>query len=1076
MRQFVPSLLLLTIVMTVPTALVAQPNDLCTGAFNVGPGAHAYDSTGAGFDPFGVKISCWDVPVSPSLHDVWFLYTVAATGDVQITATTTHATVIGLYNSTTCASGVLATDEVTCETSLGASTVLTHSVVAGEQFYVRLAGIQGGGTPIFGPGVLNIVELPSLANDNCTSPTPLTLPGSFSYSNAGGTESAGFTCDRNEDVWFVVQPAITGELVVSTYDNFGEHTIYAGPGGPTVCPGDLDQIGGCDQLDSITPVTAGNTYFIRVGPDIMGDPLNGEIVALVRTALTNDDCTTPTPLSVGSTTWVSSAGATPSVGLTCNSTLAWGDIWFEVTPASSGTLTSTFTSDIEPINPTADPAQHAVYQVATAGTCPTDVDQIVCSDMGTVNFAVVAGETYLIRLLDESTQHPLIGELTITLGTANPNDDCSLPFVVGALPASVAIDTTGATADALLTGCSPMNEDVWYAVTPPTNGVLIAAASGSIEATLAIYLPAVSGSCPSSGDELSCGQFPLVGNTVTSAAVVGGETYLIRVSDRTGSVAATGLLDVTLAPPLPNDDCSTPTPVSLGTTAASNGGATVDTTGLSCTQGPDVWYEFLAPSTGTMRLDLTASVAHAIYALPTGPGFCPVDADELECNPVGVSVAFSVTLGESYAIRLGKNEFFAVDMTISNDCDPLTGLTCSYDCVGDNLNLSWNTGAYVNYTVDSSIDGNLASAAALSTLSLQGVTNGLHTITVTGECANGGFASQSCDVLVANSANAGVDVILALEGLSTGGNVGAIDSVSALDAALLGNGATTTVLTLNSFTTFLCLDAFIDNAERVWVLTGTFPNNYLLSATEADYLAGKNAAGIAIYLEGSDHWSFAAPSLLDGRDGVGPSSAGGDDTLTSLDGADSGLADGDFSAQANVGYNQDNLSGTDSTDQLDLTAADAGVSSGAIWQRDDLLDPYVVAVHAIHDTDGGRMVSSSFEFGGFSGDQAALAASYTVALSGPASPPYRRGDANGDGSINIADAVYLLGHLFPIGVANVLECVDAADANADGAINIADAVAVLTALFGSPPLILPFPYPDCGSAFQLGCGFYPGCP
>lgn len=95
-------------------------------------------------------------------------------------------------------------------------------------------------------------------------------------------------------------------------------------------------------------------------------------------------------------------------------------------------------------------------------------------------------------------------------------------------------------------------------------------------------------------------------------------------------------------------------------------------------------------------------------------------------------------------------------------------------------------------------------------------------------------------------------------------------------------------------------------------------------------------------------------------------------------------------------------------------------------------------------------------------------------------PNLVRGDCNVDGSTNIADAVALLGHLFPpAGTPGVvLECRDACDANDDGTLNISDAVVLLSALFGMPPTPLPAPT-LCGidpTADGLDCGSFSACP
>ena len=76
-------------------------------------------------------------------------------------------------------------------------------------------------------------------------------------------------------------------------------------------------------------------------------------------------------------------------------------------------------------------------------------------------------------------------------------------------------------------------------------------------------------------------------------------------------------------------------------------------------------------------------------------------------------------------------------------------------------------------------------------------------------------------------------------------------------------------------------------------------------------------------------------------------------------------------------------------------------------------------------------------------------------------PRFRRGDANADGSVDIADAIATLGALFT-GEGAIL-CNDAADSNDDGIVNISDAVATLGYKFGGDG---PLPTPGAES-----CGF-----
>ncbi|MGE3166572.1 MAG: FG-GAP-like repeat-containing protein [Planctomycetota bacterium] len=92
-----------------------------------------------------------------------------------------------------------------------------------------------------------------------------------------------------------------------------------------------------------------------------------------------------------------------------------------------------------------------------------------------------------------------------------------------------------------------------------------------------------------------------------------------------------------------------------------------------------------------------------------------------------------------------------------------------------------------------------------------------------------------------------------------------------------------------------------------------------------------------------------------------------------------------------------------------------------------------------------------------------------------------RGDCNGDGANDIADAVFLLGNLFAgPGGATPLPCRDACDTNDDGANNIADVVRLLSSQFGMPAEPLPAPTFACDidptDTDALGCETFAACP
>ncbi len=90
-------------------------------------------------------------------------------------------------------------------------------------------------------------------------------------------------------------------------------------------------------------------------------------------------------------------------------------------------------------------------------------------------------------------------------------------------------------------------------------------------------------------------------------------------------------------------------------------------------------------------------------------------------------------------------------------------------------------------------------------------------------------------------------------------------------------------------------------------------------------------------------------------------------------------------------------------------------------------------------------------------------------------PNLKRGDSNASGAIDIADAIFMLTHLFAHGPAP--SCKDAGDANDDGKLDIADAIALLSHLFAAAGPLKP-PFSECGidpTMDQLGCASYVPC-
>ncbi len=85
----------------------------------------------------------------------------------------------------------------------------------------------------------------------------------------------------------------------------------------------------------------------------------------------------------------------------------------------------------------------------------------------------------------------------------------------------------------------------------------------------------------------------------------------------------------------------------------------------------------------------------------------------------------------------------------------------------------------------------------------------------------------------------------------------------------------------------------------------------------------------------------------------------------------------------------------------------------------------------------------------FTGNAETYSAYGNVVVMGE-TPEYSTGDANGDGTINVGDPVYLINHIFKSGPAPVP--LEAGDANCDTAVNVGDAVFLINFIFnGGPP-------------------------
>ncbi len=389
-------------------------------------------------------------------------------------------------------------------------------------------------------------------------------------------------------------------------------------------------------------------------------------ITVTPAAPTNDLCPNATFATEGSY-----SGYTATANLDGSSNCGTGgtgqgkDVWYRYQASAAGTVNiNTCGSSYDTV-------------LSLHSSCPgTTANQLACNDdngsgngacggglQSGLNFTTAAFATYYIRIAGYSGAS---GSYILNIvPIAPPNDDCaSAPTIT---PGTYTGSTGFANTDGAATcGYSQSAPDVWYAITPATDGLArLDTCSSSYDTVLSVYT-----GCPGNLDnEIACNDDAPVFTACTSTLqsvvnvpVSAGATYYIRVSGFNGR-NGTYTLHYNLGA-FANDTCDNPTPVTFGTYTFDNTGATTDgPTEANCAfccgdlqVNQDIWYSIVAPCERTITIDTFGSsfdTKLAVYAS------CPFGADSaIVCNDDFVGTQSQVTLapvaGTLYLIRVGS--------------------------------------------------------------------------------------------------------------------------------------------------------------------------------------------------------------------------------------------------------------------------------------------------------------------------------------------------------------------------------------------------------------------------------------
>lgn len=554
-------------------------NDFCDGAQSAGCGStflfeNNENATG------GSSTSCLG-----SIGDgLWYTY--VGTGEtvtVEVTTDGTWEAQIDVYESSdgTC-------DNITCVNGEGAGTNPVQNEFGGELGVVYFINV---GPWINGdPG--GQYDL-SLTCSTC-------LPATFNLV-VDATACPDFSIDVNiSSLGSATTVSISNDVNGSTVDNvgLGVHTLTGfAPGDGTVNVTVTD-----DADPSCTVVVA-----ISV-PAVCPPSNNNCSTADVLTTNPDLSCTE----SLSGTVLNATASGVPDI---CAGTFD-DDVWYVF-------IATNPVHQIQ-VNNITGSSTDLVYELFS-GTCGALVSQI-CHDTPNAGFTasgLTPSEAYFIRVATWSSTGSQTTTFDICVGTPPPppdNDNCATATELIVNPDLSCTESApgslfNSTGSGVAETCSgTFDDDVWYFFEAAATSHIIQVNNLAGSATDIVF-QLLSGTCGALS-QIQCHDTPNTGFTASGLTI--GLTYYIRIASWTPTSGQTTTFDIcinSLPPPPANDACANAVSLNVGANgtcpAAATSGSTHSSTAdgtFSCdATGPNngVWYSFVAPTSGSLNLNVT---------------------------------------------------------------------------------------------------------------------------------------------------------------------------------------------------------------------------------------------------------------------------------------------------------------------------------------------------------------------------------------------------------------------------------------------------------------------------------------
>jgi hypothetical protein len=526
---------LISLFITMDSALAAPPNDNCASATPIG------EVTNLAFD---TSQATQDGTFMPG-PNIWYVYTPTCTGGITISLCgSSYDTQLAVYNSTSCPPSPL--NRIRCNDDYpgcGSSSEVNFYATAGSHYLFEVGGYSGTDK---GTGKINISCNPKTAqpsNNNCNQ-AKVIIPGNkfafdISYANFDGSG----VCMSGPNIWYIYSALYSSNITVSlcgsSYDTmlavYNSGSCYPPPSSLIECNDDF-----CGLASQITfAAVAGHQYLIEVGGFGCNVKTGDGFITMTSDTTpptpSNDNCTNAAPIgNVTNQAFDTTTATFDGPGL-C---VTGPNIWYLYTATCTNQVTvSLCGSSFDTVL--------AVYKGSECYPAPADLigcNDDSCNKQSEVTFAAVIGHQYLIEVGGFGSQ---AGPGVITISCGSPscvptNDDCQNAKPVGNVT-NLAFDTTCATFDG--PGLCMTSPNIWYCYTATCTGTVTVSLCGSqFDTKLAVYKGC--GCNPAMSDLISCNDdFCDYQSELTFAAVIGHQ-YLIEVGGF-GNQTGVGVLTIT---------------------------------------------------------------------------------------------------------------------------------------------------------------------------------------------------------------------------------------------------------------------------------------------------------------------------------------------------------------------------------------------------------------------------------------------------------------------------------------------------------------------------------------------------